>query len=234
MRPRLVLERRDARLEPRRLAAHEGEQALDRLALAVDRDHAPAAAQQLGGVAAGARRRGRRRGPARRSGRARRASVCRGSSPARCRSSGPSGATSALEHAEPVAVRDLRERVVVVAARAQRVDETRQAVDPAELCRDRRAFEVGAERDRVDADPVGDVVDVPHDLARAACRRGCGRRSRRKPIAKLMPTTPPDAPIASSCSSVRLRVDALSACAFECVATSGASEGARRPRSPPR
>ena len=41
-----------------------------------------------------------------------------------------------------------------------------------------------------------------------------------------MPTTPPLAATASSCSSVRLRVEGQSACAFECVATSGALESA--------
>ena len=49
-----------------------------------------------------------------------------------------------------------------------------------------------------------------------------------------MPTTPPLAATASSCASVRLRVDGQSACAFECVATSGAVERratSQKPRS---
>ena len=46
----------------------------------------------------------------------------------------------------------------------------------AELGRDRRAVEVRAERDVLDADPVGDVARVPRRSARSACR--CPRRSR--------------------------------------------------------
>ena len=50
------------------------------------------------------------------------------------------------------------------AAGAQRVDEPRQAGNAAEFLRDRRAVEVGAERDAVDADPLDQVVDVADDL----------------------------------------------------------------------
>ena len=46
--------------------------------------------------------------------------------------------------------------------------------------------------------------------------------ARTKPTWKGMPTTPPDAPTARSCSSVRLRGDGHSAWAPECEATSGA------------
>ena len=121
-------------------------------------------------------------------------------------------------------VRDLRDGRVVVACAAQRVDELREAGDAAELGRHDGAVEIRAERD---------VVDRPS--ARRSSRRGArspssasSARSRRpragSVTAKLTPTTPPESRIASSCSSVRFREDAHSAWAFECVATSGASE----------
>ncbi len=50
--------------------------------------------------------------------------------------------------------------------------------------------------------------------------------------AKLTPTTPPESRIASSCSSVRLRDAGQSAWAFECVATSGASESRATSQNP--
>ena len=75
----------------------------------------------------------------------------------------------------------------------------------------------------VDADPLGDVVDVAHDLRERRVGVVAAVLAQ-EATAKLTPTTPSDRPIASSCSSVRLRVEAQSACAFECVATSGACE----------
>ncbi len=58
--------------------------------------------------------------------------------------------------------------------------------------------------------------------------------SRRNVTAKLTPTTPPESRTASSCASVRFRVDAQRACAFECVATIGrldVSTTSQNPRS---
>ena len=89
----------------------------------------------------------------------------------------------------------------------ERVEQPRQPGDVAELVGHRRAVEVGAERDVLDADAVGDVADVGGDRARAACRRRRRRRRAGTATAKTMPTRPPEAPIASSCASVRLRDD---------------------------
>ena len=57
-------------------------------------------------------------------------------------------------------MRDRGEVVVAEAVGAQRVDEPREPGDAAERVRDRRAVEVRAEGDVLDADPARDVVDV--------------------------------------------------------------------------
>ena len=132
-------------------------------------------------------------------------------------------------------MRQLRERVRVVAAIAEGRDELRQAGDAAELGGYEGAVEVGAERDMVD---------------RPSARRGSRRdersptsgvssvfqpSSRRKPHAKLTPTTPPVRATSSSCASVRFRVDGAERMRIRV----GRHERriarcARRPRIPPR
>src|SRR5439155_598623 len=74
------------------------------------------------------------------------------------------GAPDLAQHAQPVAERDLPQRLVVVTARAQRLEHTWQAGDVADLVRDGGPVEVGAERDVVDAYLLGDVVDVADDV----------------------------------------------------------------------
>ena len=136
------------------------------------------------------------------------------------------------QNAQPVLVRDLRHGLVVVAGLPQSLDEPGQAGDAAELLPAR-----------------------PHRRSPSRTRRGrcpCARRdsrrgarspligvsgtsspsARRKVTAKLTPTMPPESRIASSCASTRFRDAAQSACAFECVATSGASESAATSQKP--
>ena len=85
----------------------------------------------------------------------------------------------------------------------------------------------------VDADPIDEVVDVVAESLdrRVGVELAVGAT---KVTAKLTPTTPPVSPTASSCSSSRLRVDGQSACAFECVATTGASVASATSKKPRR
>ena len=135
-------------------------QPVERLGLAVDRDHPPAVAQQLRRVATGAAAEidGQTgRGESRHRVEQCRARVVAGRG--EVASPRPPGL---IEHAEPVAVRDLRD-VLIAEPRAQELDETRQPRRTPELVRQRRALEVGAERHVLDADPRRDVVDMADD-----------------------------------------------------------------------
>ena len=82
-------------------------------------------------------------------------------------------------------MRQLVERGVVVAARTQGVHQFRQARRVADLARDRRAVEVGAEADAVDAEEderFGDARgdELPPELQTAQGRRGWLREAKRR------------------------------------------------------
>src|SRR5215207_10430052 len=64
------------------------------------------------------------------------------------------------QHANPVAVGDLGQRLVVVPALAESIEERRKSRDVAELGRRRGALVVGAETDAVDPHAVDEVLDV--------------------------------------------------------------------------
>ena len=135
------------------------------------------------------RRRGRRRGRARRSARAPRRRVGRGSSPAGAQVA-PPGLPGLREHAQPVAVGDLRERLVVEAACRQCLEERAAARRP------RRARR-GPRRPR---SPSRNRRGRRRSARRCSRRGGRSRSSgvavssrpsaRRKPQAKLTPTMP--------------------------------------------
>src|SRR5436190_21347686 len=104
-RPVGVFEARESRLELRRCG--DRSQPLDRLRLAIDREHAPAAPQQLGGVPSGAgaevdRQPGRVEAPERVEERRTRVVACD-------REVQAPRAPGCVEHSQPVAVRDLRD-----------------------------------------------------------------------------------------------------------------------------
>ena len=129
------------------------------------------------------------------------------------------------EHAQPVAVRDLRHarRRRSRAPRARRRGAAARRRRRARPESRRRRSRSRARRGRRPSARRGSrrVARSPSsDVSSGRCRPS----SRRNVTAKLTPTTPPESRIAASCASVRLRVDGQSACAFECVATSGASE----------
>ena len=67
------------------------------------------------------------------------------------------------QHAAPVVPGDRVELVVAEPGSLERVQQLRHPRDVAERCRDRRAVEVRAERDVLDADPIGDVAGVLGD-----------------------------------------------------------------------
>ena len=131
-------------------------------------------------------------------------------------------APRAREHAAPVVPRDRADLVLGEPRGGERVEEPREPGDVAELVGHRRPVEVGAERDVLDPDAVARRSGRGRRSWTAACRRRRRRRPRMNGAANTMPTSPPDAAIASSCASVRLRVDAHRAWTPECEAISGA------------
>ena len=82
----------------------------------------------------------------------------------------PSPAPGAAQEVEPVVVAEAGDQAVAVAGLAHGADERLQAGGVAELARDQRAVEVGAERDAALAEPRDQVVEV----ARAAWQRRVG------------------------------------------------------------
>src|SRR5437867_4032033 len=74
------------------------------------------------------------------------------------------------EDAQPVLVAQLPQSRLVPARVAERVEEERQRLHAAQLGRKGRAVEVRAEGNVVDADPLGDVVSVAHDIGEGRVR----------------------------------------------------------------
>ena len=121
-------------------------------------------------------------------------------------------------------MRDLVDRARVVAL-AERIDERAANRERLRAPRapTRRRSPSRTRRGRSPCDRRGSRRGGRSRRARSSSK-SFSPSSRRKVTAKLTPTTPPESRIASSCASVRFRVDAHSACAFECVATTGRSE----------
>jgi hypothetical protein len=117
--------------------------------------------------------------------------------------------------------RDLAELLLAEARGAQGIQERRQPRRVGQLRRHRRAVEVGAERERVDAGVLGDVGRVRGELLERRVGLSSSPSARTKPTWKFSPTTPPRSPTARSCSSVRLRGEAHSRCALACETTNG-------------
>ena len=126
-----------------------------------------------------------------------------------------------LEHPEPVRQGELAHCAFAKAVRPQRRDQMRQTACVPDRAWHHRAIEIRPESHVVLTHAIDQIAQMMHDRVE---RRVCVevRVGRTSFTLKLKPTRPFDCRIASSCRSVRLRVEGQIACAQACVATSGA------------